>query len=117
MMTAINQKSDHFDWRDYGENVAAISEIFFGNSETFSNIITKISDEIGGSGGFFDFIARATKIFTDEAQGYAAGEKYNWYEAIEDYTDKFISYLLMGEIPDDAKLHLLACGSIELNFI
>lgn len=117
MSDSENQKPEEFDWQDYGENVTAISEVLFSNQQVFSHIINNIGNEIGGSGGVFDFIARATKIFTDEAQGYAPGEKYNWYEAIEDYADKFISYLSNGEIPDEAILHLLAAGSIELNFI
>jgi hypothetical protein len=117
MSTETKQNTVDFDWRDYGENVAAISEMFFGDPKTYSNMIEKVGNQIGGSGGFFDFLARATKIFTDEAEGYSPGLKYHWHEAIEDYTDKFISYLSNGEIPDETKLHLLAAGSIELNFI
>lgn len=102
---------------NYGENVAAISAIIHQNPETYEEVYESIADIVGGFAGIWDYCAEVAKIFTEEEWLYIAGVDYYRIEAIEDYADKLLWYLQVGEIPTSEHLHNLAAWAIEKCFI
>ena len=101
----------------FGENVAVVSAKIYEDKEVYESIHGQLANQLGGRTGIWGLCASAGKTFTEEASLYAAGEGFDWIEAIEDFAYKVRGYLETGEVPTISDMHRLAAGAIESNFI